>query len=64
MLGGEGLAGEVRAIGNMAARLAEAGKMGFHRCLAPRSSLKRLERSVAIEIIGVGNVSEAMEALF
>ena len=64
VLGEVGLAGEVRAIGNMEARLTEAGKMGFHRCLAPRSTLKRLASKAPIELLGVGNVSEAMDVLF
>ncbi|MBR9982442.1 MAG: DNA repair protein RadA [Desulfatitalea sp.] len=64
VLGEVGLAGEVRAIGNMESRLAEAAKMGFHRCLAPRSSLKRLEAPDPIRVIGVRTVAEAMEALF
>jgi DNA repair protein RadA/Sms len=64
VLGEVGLAGEVRAIGNMEVRLIEAGKMGFHRCLAPRSALKRLASKAPIELLGVGNVSEAMDALF
>jgi DNA repair protein RadA/Sms len=48
----------------MESRLAEAAKMGFHRCLAPRSSLKRLEAPDPIRVIGVRTVAEAMEALF
>lgn len=64
VLGEVGLAGEVRAIGNMAIRLTEAAKMGFHRCLAPRGSLKRLEAPDTIRLIGVRTVAEAMEALF
>ena len=64
VLGEVGLTGEVRAIGNLPARLAEAAKMGFQRCLAPRGSLKGLEAPAEIHIVGVGSVSEAMEALF
>ncbi|RJQ79158.1 MAG: DNA repair protein RadA [Desulfobacteraceae bacterium] len=64
VLGEVGLAGEVRAIGNLAARMTEAAKMGFHRCLAPRSSIKRIETPAEIEMVGVGSVAEAMEALF
>jgi DNA repair protein RadA/Sms len=64
VLGEVGLTGEVRAIGNLTARLVEASKMGFQRCLAPRGSLKGLEAPAEIEIVGIGSVSEAMEALF
>ncbi len=64
VLGEVGLAGEVRAIGNIGARLSEAHKMGFHRCLAPKGSLKRVEAPAEIELIGVDTVEAAMEALF
>lgn len=64
VLGEVGLAGEVRAIGNVVARLIEAQKMGFHRCIAPRGSLKRVEAPADIELVGVGTVEAAMEVLF
>jgi DNA repair protein RadA/Sms len=64
VLGEVGLTGEVRAIGNVAARLTEAQKMGFHRCIAPRGSLKRVETPAGIELVGVGTVEAALEALF
>jgi DNA repair protein RadA/Sms len=64
VLGEVGLTGEVRAIGNLPARLVEAAKMGFQRCLVPRGSLKGLETPGEIHIVGVGSVNEAMEALF
>jgi DNA repair protein RadA/Sms len=64
VLGEVGLAGEVRAISNVAARLSEAHKMGFHRCLAPKGSLKRIEAPEKIQLVGVATVEEAMEALF
>jgi len=64
VLGEVGLAGEVRAIGNIGARLSEAHKMGFRRCLAPKGSLKRVEAPGEIELTGVTSVEAAMEALF
>ncbi len=64
VLGEVGLTGEVRAISNMEARLAEAQKMGFKRCLAPKGSLKRVAGTAKVELIGVGTVGQAMEALF
>ncbi|NNK01697.1 MAG: DNA repair protein RadA, partial [Desulfatitalea sp.] len=63
VLGEVGLAGEVRAIGNMAARLSEAHKMGFTRCLAPKGSLKRIDTPAQVALIGVGTVEEALENL-
>jgi DNA repair protein RadA/Sms len=64
VLGEVGLAGEVRAIGNMEARLAEAHKMGFVRCVAPAGNLKRITAPAEIELRGVESVVQAMEVLF
>jgi DNA repair protein RadA/Sms len=64
VLGEVGLAGEVRAIGNMEQRLGEAHKLGFRRSVIPKSNLKRVEAPPQMEIVGVDNVSEAMETLF
>ena len=64
VLGEVGLAGEVRAVGNMETRLMEAQKMGFDCCIAPAGNIKRLNASVDIALRGVGNVDEAMEAIF
>lgn len=64
MLGEIGLTGEVRAISHIENRIAEAKKMGFNRCLVPQSNLKRITGIKGIKLIGVKNVSEAMEEVF
>jgi len=64
VLGEVGLTSEVRAIGQVDTRISESRKMGFNRCLAPASNLKRLRNIDGIEIIGVKTVSEAVENLF
>jgi DNA repair protein RadA/Sms len=64
VLGEIGLAGEVRAIGQADTRIAESRKMGFSRCLLPKSNLKRLPDIDGIEIEGVRTVSEVVEKLF
>ncbi len=64
LMGEVGLAGEVRAIGNIETRLMEAHKMGFTRCLAPAGNLKRISAPPEITVIGVENVEDAMEMLF
>ena len=64
VLGEVGLTGEVRAIGQVDTRISESRKMGFTRCLAPASNLKRLPEIKGIEITGVRTVSEAIESLF
>jgi DNA repair protein RadA/Sms len=63
VLGEVGLAGEVRGIGNMDTRMAEAAKMGFQRCILPSRNRKQ-QTAGGIQVVGVGNVSEAIEALF
>jgi DNA repair protein RadA/Sms len=64
ILGEVGLTGEVRAIGQVDTRISESRKMGFTRCLAPESNLKRLSDIKGIEITGIRTVSEAVENLF
>jgi DNA repair protein RadA/Sms len=64
ILGEIGLTGEVRAIGHIETRIAEAKKMGFNRCVLPQSNLKRTAGIKGIKLVGVKNVSEAMEELF
>ena len=64
VLGEIGLTGEVRAIGQADTRIAESRKMGFSRCLLPKSNLKRLPDIDGIEIEGVRTVSEVVEKLF
>ena len=49
---------------NVIAAFAEAKKMGFKRCLVPDSNLKRLPDVDGIEVSGIKNVSEAVDALF
>lgn len=64
VVGEVGLAGEVRAIGQVEPRIYEAKKMGFTRCLIPYGNLKRLPPMDGIAAEGVRSVSEAVEALF
>jgi DNA repair protein RadA/Sms len=63
IIGEVGLAGEVRAVGQIEQRLAEAAQLGFTRCLLPQGN--RLRTLVApLELCGVSSVGEAMSALF
>lgn len=64
VLGEVGLTGEVRAISHADQRVAEAGKMGFRRCLVPAANIKRMSNSKGIELIGIKTVSKAIEILF
>ncbi|MCI0671917.1 MAG: DNA repair protein RadA [Myxococcaceae bacterium] len=63
VLGEVGLAGEVRAVGQVEPRLSEAAKMGFTRVVLPRSSARRLEER-KLEAVGVDTLGEALEVMF
>jgi DNA repair protein RadA/Sms len=58
-----GLAGEVRAVGNVELRLAEAHKLGFKRCVLPELSRSRLSTKPPLELVGVRDIGGALEAL-
>jgi DNA repair protein RadA/Sms len=58
-----GLAGEVRAVGRAELRLAEAAKLGFRRCILPELTRSRLAGPTELELIGVRDVSTALDAL-
>ncbi len=64
VVGEVGLAGEVRAVGNVDIRISEAKKMGFSRIVAPAGCLKRMKRPEGITLEGVDTVSAAVELLF
>lgn len=57
-----GLSGEIRAVSQGELRLKEAAKIGFKRAVIPKGSASRLRENFGLEIISVGNVSEALEA--
>ena len=61
-----GLAGEVRAVGQMEMRLREAGRLGFTTFLMPESSCRQLQKKVGtdIRILAIRTVAELAERLF
>jgi len=63
VFGEVGLAGEVRAVGQVDQRLAEAAQLGFSRCVLPEGNRARAA-SAPLELCGVANVGDAMDALF
>lgn len=64
VLGEVGLTGEVRAIAQVDTRVAEAGKMGFNRCVVPEGNFKRIRGIDGIKMAGIKSVSEAVDMLF
>ena len=65
VFGEVGLAGEIRAVAMAEARLAEARKLGFSRCLLPAQNRAQLDAGAAagIELVAVDRLSAALAAL-
>ena len=63
IVGEVGLSGEVRRVGQLAARLNEARKIGFKRVLAPRLRRDRQGLPKGIQLIEVRSVAEAIRAV-
>ncbi len=65
VIGEVGLGGEVRAVTQPDLRIREAAKMGFTRCVIPEISRRKLDALPGlqgVEIVGVQDVGEALEA--
>lgn len=59
-----GLAGEIRAVNHIQARVNEAARLGFTKCVIPYHNLKSVNgNSAGIELVGVKNIRQAFEAL-
>ncbi len=64
LLGEVGLGGEVRAVSQAELRIREAAKMGFRRCILPERNLAKLDPIQGMELLGVREVGEALDAVF
>lgn len=59
-----GLSGELRSVPRAEARLNEAARLGFTKCIMPKSCLKQITNCPAsIEIIGARNLAEAISVI-
>jgi DNA repair protein RadA/Sms len=57
-----GLSGEIRAVGRIEQRIAEAAKLGFEKMVVSRYNLKGLDRSLyPIDIVAVAKVEEVYQ---
>ncbi|MFP4472884.1 MAG: DNA repair protein RadA [Candidatus Omnitrophota bacterium] len=64
VFGEVGLSAEVRSVTYLAARLNEAVKLGFKRCILPRNNLTEKTRPISgLELVPVAHVREAIEAI-
>ncbi|MFB3919139.1 DNA repair protein RadA [Candidatus Velamenicoccus archaeovorus] len=66
LLGEVGLGSEVRSVANIALRVNEAQKLGFKKCILPRSNAQALKewKDAGMKLIAVSDLSEAMKALW
>ncbi len=64
LIGEIGLAGEVRAVGQVELRVREAMKLGFTRCILPESSKRQVPPLEGVELLGVSSLAEAWDLLF
>lgn len=63
VFGEVGLTGEVRSVNFVDKRLKEVEKLGFKTCIIPESNKKLLKEKYKLDIIGVKNISEAIQCL-
>ncbi len=61
VFGEVGLAGEMRAVSMAEKRILEASKMGFKKCIVPKTNMKGFKQIDNIEIYGVSNVNELLD---
>jgi DNA repair protein RadA/Sms len=64
VFGEVGLTGEVRGINQMEIRIREAARMGFTRCVLPRTQFRGLDKAGAIELVRVGHLKELLGEIF
>ena len=64
VIGEVGLGGEVRAVGQIERRMAEARKLGFTRCIAAKADLSGARIPDGLSLIGVQDVDAAQDVVF
>ncbi|MBM4137245.1 MAG: DNA repair protein RadA [Nitrospira sp.] len=63
VFGEVGLSGEIRAVTQAEARLKEASKIGFKRAVIPFGNSEKIKTNFGLEIIGVKDVEDTLEAV-
>ena len=58
VFGEVGLSGEVRAVNMALARVQEAKKLGFTRCIVPQVCMEQLKEVKGIELVGVRSIQD------
>lgn len=60
-IGEVGLTGEIRGVSNIAQRLTEVARLGFNKCIIPKSGTEKLEIPEGLTVYRVRNLREAIE---
>lgn len=60
-IGEVGLTGEIRGVSNIAQRLTEVSRLGFNKCIIPKSGTEKLEIPEGLTVYRVRNLREAIE---
>lgn len=60
-IGEVGLTGEIRSVSHMEQRLAEASRLGFRKCIIPRSGSEKIDVPAGMTAFCVRNLREAIE---
>lgn len=64
VLGEVGLTGEIRGVSQMEARIREAARMGFNRCILPKTLTHDIAGEIKISLNKISNLKELIEHLF
>jgi DNA repair protein RadA/Sms len=62
VVGEVGLSGEVRSVGQLNARLNEAAKLGFSRCILPKTSRPIEHPPAGLKLLPSRSLGEALDA--
>lgn len=63
-IGEIGLGGEIRSVSHINQRIAEAERLGFKKCIIPKSCEKHIDKNkYTIEIVGVSDLKQAFEKI-
>lgn len=60
-IGEVGLTGEIRSVSNLNQRLSEVARLGFKRCIIPKSGAEKVEIPQGLTVFRVRNLREAIE---
>lgn len=60
-IGEIGLTGEIRSVSSMSQRLSEIARLGFSKCIIPRSGADKLDIPAGLTVYKVNNLREAIE---